>query len=195
VTPYNLVEVHIRFGGTYCLHHQDHWACFSLILHFDPEETALRCSQTYVDITPCSPLKVNRRFGGTYHLNIHSSVCHLLSRWFFPRLVLWSWRWRRHVPPKRRLTVNGLQGVISHKIVLFITTAVRPSNPTLVLSWRQQQLVSWWYACRYQVVFCEGTIFILVCLIFAISRYLINTEYLCSLFTRRGPCAILFMLP
>jgi hypothetical protein len=35
----------------------------------------------------------------------------------------------RHVPPKRRLTFNGLHGVISHKIELFITTAVRTSNP------------------------------------------------------------------
>jgi hypothetical protein len=32
--------------------------------------------------------------------------------------------------PKRRLTFNGLHGVISQKIVLFITTAVRTSNPT-----------------------------------------------------------------
>jgi hypothetical protein len=29
------------------------------------------------------------------------------------------------VPLKRRLTLNGLHGVISQKIVLFITTAVR----------------------------------------------------------------------
>jgi hypothetical protein len=30
---------------------------------------------------------------------------------------------------KLRLTSNGLHGVISQKIVLFITTAVRTSNP------------------------------------------------------------------
>jgi hypothetical protein len=36
----------------------------------------------------------------------------------------------RYVPPKCRLTVNGLHGVISQKIVLFITTAVRTSDPT-----------------------------------------------------------------
>jgi hypothetical protein len=35
------------------------------------------------------------------------------------------------VPPKRRLTFNGLQGVISQKTVFFITTGVRTSNPTL----------------------------------------------------------------
>jgi hypothetical protein len=36
----------------------------------------------------------------------------------------------RYVPPNRRLTFNGLHGVISQKIVLFITTAVRTSDPT-----------------------------------------------------------------
>jgi hypothetical protein len=29
------------------------------------------------------------------------------------RLLLWLWRWRRHVPPKRRLTFNGLHGIIA----------------------------------------------------------------------------------
>jgi hypothetical protein len=36
----------------------------------------------------------------------------------------YSGRWRRYVPPKRRLALNGLHGVISQKIVRFITTAV-----------------------------------------------------------------------
>jgi hypothetical protein len=36
-----------------------------------------------------------------------------------------AWRWRRCVPPQRRLTFNGLQDVIYQKIVLFITIAVR----------------------------------------------------------------------
>jgi hypothetical protein len=35
-----------------------------------------------------------------------------------------------HILPKRRLTFNGLHGVISHKAEPFITTAVRTSNPT-----------------------------------------------------------------
>jgi hypothetical protein len=39
------------------------------------------------DLTPCSPLNVNRRFGGTYRLHLQgrkiSSACHLLSRCFF----------------------------------------------------------------------------------------------------------------
>jgi hypothetical protein len=74
------------------------------------------------DITPCSALKVNWPFGGTCRLD-------LLPRWFLPRFILLPWRWRRHVPLKRRVTCNGLHGVISQKIVLFITTTVRTSNP------------------------------------------------------------------
>jgi hypothetical protein len=31
---------------------------------------------------------------------------------------------------KRRLTLNGLHGVISQKLIFFITTAVKTSNPT-----------------------------------------------------------------
>jgi hypothetical protein len=40
---------------------------------------------------------------------------HLLSRWFLARLILWPWRWRRHVPSKRQLTFNKLCGVVSQK--------------------------------------------------------------------------------
>jgi hypothetical protein len=38
-------------------------------------------------------------------------------------------RAKRHIPPKRLLTFNGLQGVIFHKTEIFITTAVK----TLIL--------------------------------------------------------------
>jgi hypothetical protein len=48
-------------------------------------------------------------------------TCLLLARLIRP------WRWRRYVPPKRQLTFNGLHGVISQKIALFITAAVRTS--------------------------------------------------------------------
>jgi hypothetical protein len=37
--------------------------------------------------------------------------------------------WGRHVSPKRRLTFNGQHGVISQMTELFITAAVRTSNP------------------------------------------------------------------
>jgi hypothetical protein len=68
----------------------------------------------------------------------HISSCHLLSRWFLARHFFQIWRWRQYVPPKLRLTFNGLHGVISQKIVLFITTAVRTSNPT---DWRGSRLI------------------------------------------------------
>jgi hypothetical protein len=79
------------------------------------------------DIMPCSPLKANLRFGGTYRLHLHGLLPR--SRWYFGRLILRPWRWRWYVPPKRRLTFNGLHSVVSQKTVLFIITAVRTSNP------------------------------------------------------------------
>jgi hypothetical protein len=78
------------------------------------------------DITLCSPLKVNRRFGATRRLHL----CLLPpSRHFISWLFLLYWRWE-HVPPKRRLSFNGLHGVISQKIEIFTTTAVRTSDVT-----------------------------------------------------------------
>jgi hypothetical protein len=69
-------------------------------------------STIFWDITVCSPLSVNRRFGVIYRLHLHGGF--LLS------LFLRPWRWRRYVTPKRRLTLNGLHGVISRKMVLFM---------------------------------------------------------------------------
>jgi hypothetical protein len=42
--------------------------------------------------------------------------------------------WERHVPPKRRITFNGLHGVISQKVQAILTTAVRSSDRTQVRS-------------------------------------------------------------
>jgi hypothetical protein len=47
-------------------------------------------------------------------------ACLLLSRWFLARLILRPCRWRRHFPPKSRLAFNGLHGVLSQKIEIFI---------------------------------------------------------------------------
>jgi hypothetical protein len=46
------------------------------------------------------------------------------------------WRWRRHVPPKRRLIFNGLQGVIPRKIEFLITRTARTWSPT----WKQSAM-------------------------------------------------------
>jgi hypothetical protein len=112
------------------LHHEFRWALFlaSTQQHIRKLRLLKWCtglavnfnflkSTSFLDITPCSPLKANRRFGGAY------SACHLLLRWYLARLIR-PWRWKRYVPPKRRLAFSGVHGVISQKIVLFITTAV-----------------------------------------------------------------------
>jgi hypothetical protein len=56
-----------------------------------------------------------------------------LSPWFLARLIIRSWRWRRYIPLKRRLTYKELYDLIIQKIVVFITTVLKTSNPkTLV---------------------------------------------------------------
>jgi hypothetical protein len=90
------------------------------------------------NMTPCSLLKVNRSFGGTYCFHLQgTSACHLLWSRLLARLILRSWRWRRHVPPKFQLTFNGLHGAISQKIVPYtnfihynlIHNVIHRSNP------------------------------------------------------------------
>jgi hypothetical protein len=52
------------------------------------------------------------------------------SRWLGGLLAgLWNlflrpWRWRRYVPPKRRLKLNRLHSVISQKIILFTISLI-----------------------------------------------------------------------
>lgn len=50
-----------------------------------------------------------------------------------------KWKWRRHIRPKRWLIFNGLRGVVSTKLELFITTTVRTSNFSYALEsvWAQ----------------------------------------------------------
>jgi hypothetical protein len=94
----------------------------------------------FCDMTPCSLSSFNRRVGETYRLHLqgrrnkfskNQHASHLLPCWFLLNLFLRPWRWRRYVPPKRRLKLDGLH-VISQKMILFITTAVKTSNPTIV---------------------------------------------------------------
>jgi hypothetical protein len=49
---------------------------------------------------------------------------------FIHSRIFLLWRWKRHVPSKRRF-MQGLHGTISQKTALFIATAVKTSNPTL----------------------------------------------------------------
>jgi hypothetical protein len=84
------------------------------------------------DITPCSPLK-STDVTEVHIASIFGYAYHLLSRWFHAGLIFRPWRWRQCVPPKRRLTFNGLHRIIFQIfqwVVLFISTAVKTSNPT-----------------------------------------------------------------
>jgi hypothetical protein len=80
-------------------------------------------STIFWDITPSRLLSVKRRFGETYHLHLQDRRNNKLSK-----IPAW-----KNVPPKRRLTLNGLYGVISQKMILIITTAVRTSNPAYLV--------------------------------------------------------------
>jgi hypothetical protein len=88
----------------------------------------LRQSSSFWDTTPCSPFKVNRHFGGTCHLHLQGWRALLASCWFLGRIISPPWRWRRRVPPKRRLTFDELHNVTYQKMELFVTTAVRTLN-------------------------------------------------------------------
>jgi hypothetical protein len=101
----------------------------------------------FCDITPCSSLKVNQCFRGTCRLHLHGrSIIQgriqsetRSKQGFLAWHILRPWSWRLHVLSKRLLTLNQLQGVISQKIEHFVTTAVRISNPTLLLDWSHQK--------------------------------------------------------
>jgi hypothetical protein len=48
----------------------------------------------------------------------------------FSSCILRPWRRRQHAPPKRRLTLTGLCGVIPEKVEVSLVTAVRTSTRT-----------------------------------------------------------------
>jgi hypothetical protein len=88
------------------------WSYFlSLKSKYSPQHLLLELLQS---IFPC---RVTAQVLHPHKTTGHA--CHPLSRWFLARLILRPWRWRRHVPQKRRLTFKGLHGVISQNIELF----------------------------------------------------------------------------
>jgi hypothetical protein len=83
----------------------------SFVLRFQGNITMK--SIIFWDMTPCSPLSFNRRF-------CFPPACSLIC-------------WTYFFDPEDggdMLKLNGLHGVISQKMILFITTAVKTSNPT-----------------------------------------------------------------
>jgi hypothetical protein len=102
---------------------------------------------SFWDNTLYSPLKVSRTFRGTYCLRLQGRRINLTLRSTFmqdtskvcipPAFTMVSClayssivKMEAIFPPKRRLAFNGLHDIMSQKIVRFITTAERTSNPT-----------------------------------------------------------------
>jgi hypothetical protein len=81
-----------------------------------------------------------------------------LQAGFLLSLFSRPWRWRRYVPPKRLLTFNGLHGVISQKMVHFITTGVRTSDPTNRLKFPLRYVAHWLLLLLYRRVHFQPTI-------------------------------------
>jgi hypothetical protein len=95
-------------------------------------------SIVFWDMTPCSPLSFNRRFGGTYRLHLQGRR----NRFSKPAskqaaggcTYFFDPEDGGDVPPKGRLKLNGLHGVISQKTILLKNSIV------LHLSTARQQL-------------------------------------------------------
>jgi hypothetical protein len=83
---------------------------------FEALTAVVMTSTIFWDITPCIPLSVNRRFGGTYRLHLQGRKNKFSKK---PTAFFW-----RYVPLKRRLTLSGLHGVISQKIIRFNLTKI-----------------------------------------------------------------------
>jgi hypothetical protein len=93
---------------------EEHFTFIPMVKEHDKQETIMK--QVRKDLsTPSS--------GSKSMLRLLPASC-----WFLAWLILLPWRWRRHVPQKRRLTFSGLHCIITEKIKLFIATAVRTSN-------------------------------------------------------------------
>jgi hypothetical protein len=104
----------------------------------------------------CTLFKVNRRFGGTCLLHLHcarrNQRRNLQERnklllpapcGFLALLIFRPLRLRRHVPPKRRLSFNGLHGVMSKKLKRF--SNYRCQNPKPHILYAHLLVVIGWH--------------------------------------------------
>jgi hypothetical protein len=76
---------------------------------------------SFWDVSPCSPSEVYRLSGGSYRLHLHGwSVSQASNQQYIGLLLskttLQPRRWRQYVPPKRRLTFNGIHRIIPQNI-------------------------------------------------------------------------------
>jgi hypothetical protein len=89
-------------------------------------------SSIFLDMTPCSPLKINWHF------------CLVLALWWcLACLILHPWRWSLHVPLKHWLIFTELHSVISQKIELFAFHSGWSIGKWWWWSWGEQQLTNW----------------------------------------------------
>jgi hypothetical protein len=89
--------------------------CMTSYARFEVLIAVVMKSSIIGDITPCSPLKIKptiRRNMTPPSSELTIRTCFMLVSWW---LIHWSWRRRRHAPPKRRLTFNRLHAVLSYK--------------------------------------------------------------------------------
>jgi hypothetical protein len=62
-------------------------------------------------------------------------------------------RWKRQIPPKHSLIFNVVHGVKSQEIELFITTAVRYSNHTLLIAHNTEGPIQTFYAVKSSIAY------------------------------------------
>jgi hypothetical protein len=110
---YTVCQIYSKYQPNKCP-----MACNEMVFNGSEVLTAVVMKSTiFWDIMLCSPLRVNQRFGGgTYRLH--------LQGWRLSWASDQRERWWRHVPLKSKLTFNGLQGIISQKIGLFVFNSV-----------------------------------------------------------------------
>jgi hypothetical protein len=86
----------------------------NLYVGFEVYTSVVMKSIIFWDMTPGNPLSFNSRFGGTYLLHLQGQR----NRFSKPASKQMAEDGKRYVPPKRRLKLNGLHGVISQKMIL-----------------------------------------------------------------------------
>jgi hypothetical protein len=107
---------------------------------FDPEDGGdmlLRSLPPAFTLVSCSAYFFDPEDGG----DMLSEACHLLSRWFLAQLIFSTLKMEAICSFETSVD-NVLNGVISQKLVLFITTAVSTSKPapcTLLLDTSQER--------------------------------------------------------
>jgi hypothetical protein len=129
IMPCNLLKVNRYFGGTYFLNLQVR----RISEVRNQGESGSKQSNRFAEISDYignrkeilvrksvlvdSPTGQNEQPVPIATLSVNRLLCLLpTSRGFISWLILLPWRWRRHVPIKRRLIFNRLHGVVSKKI-------------------------------------------------------------------------------